>query len=186
MAPTLDMAHPPRGHRPRTIFTGAPTCPPSHAGRTWKSAPTVGWAGLRATWLRRTDVVRNPSVTALWAVTAPLSGEPRGGRRLAALAHLFTTMPTPTSRTTRKGRRPRRPAVGLLPGLTGCRRWAWPIAPAFPASRTVTSAAPRIRSRASQPAHLLGGAAHRRRPSTHARGLRRFNLGAVLHLIWAH
>ena len=88
--------------------------------------------------------------------------------------------------TARKGRRPRRPAVGLLPGLTGCRRWAWPIAPAFPASRTVTSAAPRIRSRASQPAHLLGGAAHRRRPPTHARGLRRFNLGAVLHLIWAH
>ena len=45
-----------------------------------------------------THVGTNPSVTALRAATAPLSGEPRRGRRFAAFTHLFTTMRIPTFR----------------------------------------------------------------------------------------
>ena len=41
----------------------------------------------------------NPSVTALYAVTAPLSGEPRGRMRFAAFTHLFIAILIPTFRT---------------------------------------------------------------------------------------
>ena len=53
---------------------GVRSCPLTHAGRAWKPAPTVG-GEASCVHLRCT----NPSVTARSAVTAPLSGEPKGG-----------------------------------------------------------------------------------------------------------
>ena len=89
-----------RGHSPRTIGAarrcGKPTLSvhPRRAGV--EARPYGGWLrGLTynviAPHLRRT----NPSVTAQRAVTAPLSGEPRGGRKFAAFTHLFTAMRIP-------------------------------------------------------------------------------------------
>ena len=73
----------------------------------------------------------------------------------------------------RKGRRGRRPlrvvragrcqhktAVARPPGCVRRNRWAWPIAPAFPTVRTVTSASTRIRSRGHSPRTILYGRTH--------------------------
>ena len=88
-----------RGHSPRTILYGRPTLSvhPRRAGV--EARPYGGWlrrltGNVISPHPRRT----NPSVTALCAVTAPLSGEPRGGRRFAVFTHLFITMLTPTFR----------------------------------------------------------------------------------------
>ena len=75
----------------------------------------------------------NPSVTALSAATAPLSGEPRGGWGLGAFARLFTTMLIPSSSLTPvRGGVPDAPRLWDCRGWVGCRRSAWPIAPASP------------------------------------------------------
>ena len=70
--------HPIPRAQPAHLFKRANRSYPStKAGRAWKPAPTrhphLTYAAL------------NPSVTALRAATAPLSGEPRGGRRLYRL-----------------------------------------------------------------------------------------------------
>ena len=93
--------HQPTYHIPRAQ-------PAHHLGGRPTSSIHPRRAGVEARpygrWLRgMTDCViashprcTNPSVTPLRAATAPLSGEPRGGRRFAAFAHLFTTMLIPT------------------------------------------------------------------------------------------
>ena len=53
-----------------------------------------------------------------------------------------------------------RPCVACLPRLTGCGRSAWPILPASLTALPPSSAATRIRSRASQPAHHWYGRTH--------------------------
>ena len=84
----------------------------------------------------------------------------------------------------RKGRRGRRPlrvvragrcqhktAVARPPGCVRRNRWAWPIAPAFPTVRTVTSASTRIRSRGHSPRTILYGRTHViHRPTPGGRG----------------
>ena len=80
-----------RGRSPRTFGTGAPTSSviPRRAG---VEARPYGGMGLTGNVISPHPRCTNPSVTAQGAATAPLSGEPRGGRRFAALTHPFTTM----------------------------------------------------------------------------------------------
>ena len=109
----------------------------------------------------------NPSVTAQSAATAPLSGEPRGGRRFAPLRICLPRCIYLRLAAARKGRRPRRPVFAGLPGLDRRRRWAWPTAPTFPTALPPQSTAQRMQIPRAQPAHHLARA-HRRRPLTEA------------------
>ena len=61
------------------FFTGVRRCPSTKAGRAWKPSTYGRHPPL-------TNVGRNPSVTALCAATAPLSGEPRCGREAPPFA----------------------------------------------------------------------------------------------------
>ena len=73
-----------RGHSPRTIFTGAPTFSVNPRREGVEALPYGGWGRYP----HLTHVALNPSVTALRAATAPLSGEPRGGvRRSHVILH---------------------------------------------------------------------------------------------------
>ena len=56
----LHTYHIPRAQPAHHFARAHPRHPSSHAGRAWKPAPTVGWAGLRTTLLRRTHVAPTP------------------------------------------------------------------------------------------------------------------------------
>ena len=87
-----------RGHSTRTFFTGTPTSF-VHPRREGVEALPYGCGKVSGVHPRR----RNPSVTALRAATAPLSGEPRGGVRFK---HLVRS-PTPDGRERAKRTGPR-------------------------------------------------------------------------------
>ena len=95
---------------PRTILYGRTdvVLHPTPGGR---GSPPLRWAS--ASHPRCT----NPSVTALRAVTAPLSGEPRGGRSLLPLRNCLPRCRNSRFAPARKGRRSRRPAFAGLRGL---------------------------------------------------------------------
>ena len=151
-----------RGHSPRTILYGRPTLS-VHPRRAGVEARPYGG------WLRRlTGNVISPhprytqplSHAASRRDSSPFRGAEgvcKGLRRLSFCLPRCGYRGFPLAR---KGRRPRRPAVAGLPGWGGCRRSAWPIAPAFPTMRPVMSAATRIISRGHSPRTISYGRTH--------------------------
>ena len=91
-----------RGHSPRTIVRrDNVTHQPAHhfiRASDVDRRPTPGGRGSQPLrWASASHPrCRNPSVTAHRAATAPLSGEPMGGRRFVEFSRLFTTMLIPT------------------------------------------------------------------------------------------
>ena len=141
-----------RGHSPRTICTGEPTFSAHRRRAGVEARPYGGWLrGLTSYVVSPHPRYTNPSVTAQSAATAPLSGEPRGGRRCSPLRICLPRCAYRGFPPARKGRRPRRPAFARPPGWVGCRRSAWPIAPTSPTVRMPTSTAQRMRFRGRSP-----------------------------------
>ena len=169
MAPAFSTAHTvtsttqriqSRGRSPRTICTGAPTFSVDRGRAGVEARPYGEWLrGLTGNVIALHPRCTNPSVTALRAATAPLSGEPRGGRKLAAFTHLFTAMMTPAFRTHRRGRRPRRPLRWIIAGAG----MDVPVRPdrqrpRHPRCARLASTAPRIQSRGHSPCTIFTGA----------------------------
>ncbi len=158
-----------RGHSPRTILYGRPTSS-FHRRRAGVEARPYGGCLRRLTGNVVSPHRRytNPSVTAQSAATAPLSGEPRGGRRCSPLRICLPRCAYRGFPPARKGQRPRRPAFARPPGWVGRGRLAWPAAPAFPTVRPPCFHHPTYHIPRAQPAQLWRDAPDRRYPSSRA------------------